>query len=295
MGLKVKQLSKKYLNASEYAIKDASFEIKDGEIVGLIGKNGSGKTTLLKMITKALVPSQGEVYYKGTDIYQKANQLDDFGILISPIFYDHISVLDNLNFYLEIHQLQSYSNNIKPTLELVDLWEKRDHKPSTFSFGMKQRLSLAIALISKPKFLVLDEPFVGLDPDGVKQLLDILKKSALENKVTMMISSHQLGELESICQRYLFIKNGMLIEDNESRESTVLIHLNQSISLEKIFPSSLTKNLEYNSNNLSLGYQSNLENEQLNQVLYYLSKKQLIKRIETKGALGHYFESEATQ
>ncbi|HCT0419656.1 TPA: ATP-binding cassette domain-containing protein, partial [Staphylococcus pseudintermedius] len=103
--------------------------------------------------------------------------------------------------------------NIKPILELVDLWERRYENPKNFSFGMKQRLSLALCLVTNPKILILDEPFVGLDPNGVDKLIMTLKKWVLNQDTAIIISSHQLSELEEICNRFIFIENGKLKDD----------------------------------------------------------------------------------
>lgn len=206
--LKINNLSKKFSGNDFYSLKDVSLEIKKGEIVGLIGKNGAGKSTLMKLMAKSLKPSKGNIAYNGVDIYSQDNILADFGIMIDPVFYPDMTVMENVKFYLRLHDKENMFFNIEPTLKLVELWDERNRKPRDFSFGMKQRTALAIAMVAEPNFLLLDEPFVGLDPIGVQKLITILKRWSSERQISMLISSHQLGELEELCERYLYIDNG---------------------------------------------------------------------------------------
>lgn len=227
--LKIENLSKQFKGNDFYSLSDVSLEIGKGEIVGLIGKNGAGKSTLMKMMAKSQRPTSGTITYRGIDINSKDNVLEDFGIMIDPVFYPEMSVMDNLKFYLKLHGKQELYPNIEKTLRLVELWEARNRKPKGFSFGMKQRTALAIALVAEPDFLILDEPFVGLDPIGVQKLIDILKQWSSERQISMLISSHQLGELEALCNRYVYIEGGKLVDSFEGKEQpSVVVHLHPS-------------------------------------------------------------------
>ncbi|SES14838.1 ABC transporter ATP-binding protein [Streptococcus gallolyticus] len=221
--LKIEHLSKKFAGNDFYSLSDVSMEIEKGEIVGLIGKNGAGKSTLMKMIAKSQKPTSGTITYSGTDINSRDNVLDDFGIMIDPVFYPEMSVIDNLKFYLKLHGKEELYSNIESTLKLVELWDARNRKPKGFSFGMKQRTALAIALVAEPDFLILDEPFVGLDPIGVQKLITILKTWSSERQISMLISSHQLGELEALCSRYVYIEAGKLADAFEGKENPSLV------------------------------------------------------------------------
>lgn len=221
--LKIEHLSKKFAGNDFYSLSDVSMEIEKGEIVGLIGKNGAGKSTLMKMIAKSQKPTSGTITYNGTDINSCDNVLDDFGIMIDPVFYPEMSVIDNLKFYLKLHGKEELYSNIESTLKLVELWDARHRKPKGFSFGMKQRTALAIALVAEPDFLILDEPFVGLDPIGVQKLITILKTWSSERQISMLISSHQLGELEALCNRYVYIEAGKLADAFEGKENPSLV------------------------------------------------------------------------
>ena len=159
--LKIENLSKQFKGNDFYSLSDVSLEIGKGEIVGLIGKNGAGKSTLMKMMAKSQRPTSGTITYRGIDINSKDNVLEDFGIMIDPVFYPEMSVMDNLKFYLKLHGKQELYPNIEKTLRLVELWEARNRKPKGFSFGMKQRTALAIALVAEPDFLILETMEIG--------------------------------------------------------------------------------------------------------------------------------------
>lgn len=279
--IEVNNLSKQYSSNDFYSLKDANFTIQEGEIVGLVGKNGSGKSTLLKMMAKSQRPTEGSVLFKGQDMFKTENVLDDFGIMIEPVFFPQISVEENLKLYLKIHQKESYLTNIEPILKLVDLWNVKDRKPDKFSFGMKQRTALALALITEPKCVLLDEPFVGLDPNGVENLLAILKQWAKTNKTSMLISSHQLTELEHLCDRYLFIENGV-IRQFDSTQPMLLIELNDpqdgsDKSSQLIDQLVQLYKLSYAEGILELP--EAMDNQQFNELLEQLAAEKLVRRV----------------
>lgn len=233
--LKIENLSKKFVRNDFYSLKDVSFEVKKGEIIGLIGKNGAGKSTLLKMIAKSLRPTEGEIFYKGESVFEKDNILHDVGIMIDPVFYPEMTVIDNLKFYLRLHRREDLFDNIEPTLKMVELWDARHRKPKGFSFGMKQRTALAIALVAEPDFLLLDEPFVGLDPVGIQKLIEILQEWSGQRQISMIISSHQLGELEALCDRYIYIESGRLADSFEGQSHpSVVFQLDKNKDLSML-------------------------------------------------------------
>ena len=278
--LKVENISKKFAGNDFYSLKDVSMEIKKGEIVGLIGKNGAGKSTLMKLMAKSLKPTAGKISYKGEDINGRDNVLDDFGIMIDPVFYPEMSVVDNLKFYLKLHGKQELYSNIEPTLKIVELWDARNRKPKGFSFGMKQRTALAIAMVAEPDFLILDEPFVGLDPIGVQKLIDILKKWSSERQISMLISSHQLGELEALCERYVYIDGGQLAESFAGQEAqSVIVKLTPGIDLDFLQPF-LSENVKLREQDLEISTVT--DKDSLNQLWATLGNNHLIDRIEIK-------------
>lgn len=278
--LTIHNLSKKFAGNDFYSLRNVNLEINKGEIVGLIGKNGAGKSTLMKLIAKSLKPTEGEIYYNEVELSSKDCLLQDVGIMIDPVFYPEMTVEDNLKFYLRLHNKKELFTNIESTLRLVELWEVRKRKPKNFSFGMKQRTALAIALVAEPNFLILDEPFVGLDPIGVQKLILILKEWASQRKISMLISSHQLSELESLCDRYVYIESGCLADEfSKPSGRDVLIELIDDVNIS-ILESYLSDTVYLEEQYLVLSSQSS--REELNKVLQFLGEKQMISSISMK-------------
>lgn len=278
--LKIENLSKKFSSNDFYSLSDVSLEIEKGEIVGLIGKNGAGKSTLMKMMAKSQKPTSGKISYNGTDINSNDNVLEDFGIMIEPVFYPEMSVIDNLKFYLKLHGKKELYPNIERTLKLVELWESRNRKPKGFSFGMKQRTALAIALVAEPDFLILDEPFVGLDPVGVQKLIDILKKWSSERQISMLISSHQLGELEALCNRYIYIEGGKLAESFIGKaQPSLVVHLNSKYHMCNL-KDHISQGITLRDGLLDIPI--SVDKEALNDIFGVLASESLIESIEVK-------------
>lgn len=204
--LTVSNLSKSF--GENTILSNINFEIKSGDIVGLIGKNGSGKTTLMKMILGFIPITDGEILFQGdSNYFSHKKMLSKIGFLLDCKLFDDFTGYDNLklfSMYAPKHQTRNIDQDIKNLLEFVGL-ENNKKIVKSYSFGMKQRLGLALALLDNPEFLILDEPFVGLDPVGVRTLLDYIKKLRDEKGVTVLISSHQLHEIEEICDYFLFV------------------------------------------------------------------------------------------
>ena len=281
--IEVKGLGKRYKGNDFYSLKNANFTIEEGDIVGLVGKNGSGKSTLLKLLAKSQNPTEGTVFFNGKDIFKEDNILRDFGIMIEPVFFPQISVEENVKLYLKIHKKEQYQDNIEKTLKLVGLWEAKNRKSVDFSFGMKQRTALALALVTEPRFVLLDEPFVGLDSIGVRNLLDILKQWSKVNKTSMIIFSHQLAELEELCTRYLFIESGTIDDKISAEHNSIIIELNEMISEEDgHLIENLVKNyyLKYSENCIEID--NSVNNEALNAILEQLAVAKLIKNVLSK-------------
>ncbi len=281
--IEVKGLGKRYKGNDFYSLKNANFTIEEGDIVGLVGKNGSEKSTLLKLLAKSQNPTEGTVFFNGKDIFKEDNILRDFGIMIEPVFFPQISVEENVKLYLKIHKKEQHQDNIEKTLKLVGLWEAKNRKPVDFSFGMKQRTALALALVTEPRFVLLDEPFVDLDPIGVRNLLDILKQWSKVNKTSMIIFSHQLAELEELCTRYLFIESGTIDDKISAEHNSIIIELNEMISEEDgHLIENLVKNyyLKYSENCIEID--NSVNNEALNAILEQLAVAKLIKNVLSK-------------
>lgn len=209
--LKTNNLSKRY--GKYLAANNINIEIKRGEIYGLIGKNGAGKTTLLKMITGLTVPSSGEIELFGETSVSGLNnsRMRTGAIIESPSFFPYLSAKKNLEHY-RIQRGVAEKKFVDEVLQFVGLQSVGNKKFRDFSLGMKQRLGLALTLLSSPDLLILDEPINGLDPTGIIEFREILLKLNRERNITIIISSHILEELSQLATTYGFINNGKLIE-----------------------------------------------------------------------------------
>jgi ABC-2 type transport system ATP-binding protein len=204
-------LSKKY--KSTVALDHVDMTIKRGEIYGLIGENGAGKTTLMRILAGLAFQTSGEIALFGTSGKNGlAKQRQRIGFIVeTPAIYPDMTAVENL----EVQRLQRGIPGkacIGKALQTVGLKNTGTKKAKHFSLGMKQRLGLAAALLSEPEFLVLDEPVNGLDPAGIVEIREILKKLNREYGTTILISSHMLGELYQLASCYGFIHKGKLLE-----------------------------------------------------------------------------------
>lgn len=205
------------------AVNDVSFDLNAGEIFGFLGPNGAGKSTMIKMIMGFLYMDEGSVTINGFNRekeYEKAMACLG-GIVENPEMYRDISGRTNLKMYARLH------GNIPPerideVLRLVGMQDRAHEKVKKYSLGMKQRIGLAQAILHKPKVLLLDEPTNGLDPAGIRELRDILKKLAHEDGVAVMVSSHILSEMQMMCDRVGIINKGKLLDIKRVEELKAL-------------------------------------------------------------------------
>ena len=202
--LETKNLNKNY--GSFVAVKDMSVHMNKGDIYGLIGPNGAGKTTLMKMIVGFTNPSSGEIWIDG----KKDNQ-NKIGCLIeSPGIYGHLDAFDNM--MLKARALGVYNKKeIIDLLDFVGLSNAGNKKAGKFSLGMKQRLGIAMALLGDPEILILDEPINGLDPQGIIEVRELILRLQKERNMSIMISSHILGELQKVANVFGIITGGELL------------------------------------------------------------------------------------
>ena len=189
-------------------IKDVSFSIEEGEIFGFLGPNGAGKTTTIKMIVGLIGIDKGTISIDGSDISKNGIKARaKLGAVVeNPEMYNYLSGMANLKMIAEIRKIPK--KDILDMVELVDLSERIDDKVGKYSLGMKQRLGLACALLGKPKLLILDEPTNGLDPSGIIDFRNIVRKAVSELKTSVFISSHILSEVQQLCTRIAFINHG---------------------------------------------------------------------------------------
>lgn len=201
------------------ALKNINLTIQKGDIYGLIGKNGAGKTTLLKLITSLSKQTDGTIQLFGSTNHKEfIHSLERTGSVIeTPVAYDNLSARENLDYYSKLRGVVD-STDIDKVLELVDLAHVGKKKAKQFSLGMKQKLGIAIALLSNPDFLILDEPINGLDPIAIVEFRDLLKKLNQEYNITILISSHILTELYQVANRFGILNDGQLIEEITKEE-----------------------------------------------------------------------------
>lgn len=206
-AIKVRNLSKTI--RGKKVLKNINFDIYEGEIVGLVGANGAGKSTLLKIMTGLYSIESGDIFYFDYNMkYDFERCMAIIGTLIeSPDLYKHLSGKDNLEIFKSMFKGID-ENTIKEIVQIVEMEKFLGKKFKTYSLGMKERLAIANALISKPRILILDEPTNGLDPIGIKKIMDILSNM---KDTTIIISSHMLLEIESLCDKIIFIKDGEVV------------------------------------------------------------------------------------
>lgn len=209
--IKVESVTKKYCNF--IAVNDISFDIKEGEIVGFLGKNGAGKTTTMNMITGYIEPTQGKIEINGYDINKKPRKAkSEIGYMPEGVpIYNDLTVKEFVSYMADLKGIKGNSKKaeIQRVINETGLSEVQNTLNRHLSRGYKQRVSMAGALVGNPKVLILDEPTVGLDPQQVKQIRELIK--SLRKKHTVLISSHILSEVSQICQKVIIIDKGNIL------------------------------------------------------------------------------------
>lgn len=208
-----KKIGKKYI------LKKISFEVKKGEIVGFIGPNGAGKTTTIKLILGLQKITKGKVEINGYDIkkdFEKA--IYRVGAIIeNPDVYTYLTGYENLKITQEYYK-NIPNQRIDEVVKIVGLKDSIMNKVSKYSLGMRQRLGIAQAILHEPQLLILDEPTNGLDPEGIIEIRNLLKKLVFEENIGILISSHNLSEVENICDKVCIIKSGEIIDEKDIKE-----------------------------------------------------------------------------
>lgn len=223
-------------------LKGISLEVKKGEIVGFIGPNGAGKTTTIKLILGLQKITKGSVQINGYDIRKEfIKAIEKVGAIVeSPDLYMYMSGYDNLkiskNYYKGIND-----SRINEVTKIVGLDNRIYDKVSKYSLGMRQRLGIAQSILHNPNLLILDEPTNGLDPEGIIEIRNLIKELAHKEKIGILISSHNLSELENICDKVCIIKNGKIVEEtnieglkNEIIEESYILEIDNSQKVKEI-------------------------------------------------------------
>ncbi|WP_303821712.1 ABC transporter ATP-binding protein [Ruminococcus flavefaciens] len=193
-------------------VKNFSLDVKNGSITGLIGPNGAGKTTIMKILAGLMFQTSGELSFYGSRDDLDLNRRRMSFMIEAPIVDYNMTAYENLNY---VRYVRGYPDKkrIDEVLDIVDLKDTGRKKALKFSLGMRQRLGIAMALLTKPEVLVLDEPVNGLDPEGIVEVRHILQKLSEDQGVTILISSHLLSELSELCTDFSIINKGQLVEN----------------------------------------------------------------------------------
>lgn len=221
--LKIKDLTKVY--NKKRVVDGLTLNVEAGQIYGFLGPNGAGKTTTIKMITGLIKKDAGDIVINGIDAVKNHDVAMNYvgAIVEVPSFYEYMSGMENLKLYARLRNIKK--EQILKIVKLVKLENKINEKVKKYSLGMKQRLGLAVSLLHSPKLLILDEPTNGLDPEGIRELRELLKKIAHEDNVAVFVSSHLLSEMQLMCDKVAIINNGKIVKvesmDSIKNESNI--------------------------------------------------------------------------
>lgn len=229
--IEIKNVSKSY-NGKKKALDNVSFKVNDGEIFAFIGHNGAGKTTLIKSIIGILEFDEGDILIDNKSI--KTNTIECKKIMSyvpdNPDMYENMKAIDFINFVCDMYETpyEIRKNNIDKYAKMFELTDKLNNDISSFSHGMKQKVALIAALAHNPKILIMDEPFVGLDPKAVYDVKEIMKEMTKSGK-TIFFSTHILDVAEKLCDRVAIIKNGKIVKIGKMKD------IKGDESLEEVF------------------------------------------------------------
>lgn len=246
--LKCENLNKQF--GKKQILKKVSFEMQEGDILGFIGPNGAGKTTTIKLILGLQSITQGKVMINGYDIEKQFTKaIAKVGAIVeNPDLYMYLSGYENLKLIANLYP-KIDTKRIDEVVKLVKLENRIKDKVSKYSLGMRQRLGIAQAILHKPNLLILDEPTNGLDPEGMKEMRELLLDLAQNEKMAILISSHNLAELDTLCNKVCIVKNGEMIETSDisgikqqaGRELTIF-EVEDSQKVKELLPEAVSIN-----------------------------------------------------
>jgi ABC-2 type transport system ATP-binding protein len=229
LTVEIIDISKKFNN--NFALKNINLQIFEGEILGLLGPNGSGKSTLLKLMLGMLKPDTGKIIVYGYDVTKDALNVRKITGYVpeDPRLYEFLTGMEYLDFICNVFGVND-TNLVYDYLKIFDIYEKKDEMISSYSLGMKRKLSIIAALIHKPKLLLLDEPLNGLDPKSARIFKDILFE--LKEKTTIIFSTHILEIAQAICDKIVILDKGQIVSLGSLKE---ILEIAKNKSLEEYF------------------------------------------------------------
>lgn len=241
-AIETKNLVKKFNHFT--ALDGVSLQIEKGDTIGYVGPNGAGKTTTIKILTTLIKPTSGSAYINGIDIKKRSPEtMKDIGALVEvPGIYDYLTPHEMLTYFGKVYRMSNNEINrrIKETLELVKLSDWETKKIGSFSTGMQRRLAIAKAIFHNPNILILDEPVLGLDPKGIKDIRELMRRFNSEG-MTIFLSSHLLSEVAEVCNKIIFLDKGRVtafetMEDiiNKKQSTEIKARLLKPLSKEEV-------------------------------------------------------------
>lgn len=238
--LQTKKLTKRF--KSLVAVDNLDLVVYKSDVIGFLGPNGAGKSTTIRMLTSLIYPNAGEIFLFGERLTPNSKKvLRKVGCIVeSPDFYLYLSAYKNLEILAQLYGIDPTKKQIFEILEFVGLAERWNSKVKTFSHGMKQRLGIAQALLHVPELIILDEPTTGLDPQGMKEIRDLIISLAREKGKTIFLSSHLLSEVEQIANRMIILNKGKKVVEGNVKD---LLDQNSSNVIFKISDLKKAKNL----------------------------------------------------
>ena len=277
-AISISNLNKSFKNFQ--AVNDLSLQVEEGEIFGFLGPNGAGKSTTIRMMLSLIRQDSGTISFFGEELTAKnRNIFRNIGALVEkPDFYLYLSAYRNLQLFGEMSGVEITKTKIYEVLELVGLGGRVKDKVKTYSLGMKQRLGLAQALIHNPKIIILDEPTNGLDPQGMKEIKDLLIDLSINQKKTIFLSSHILREVETMATSMAIINNGKTLVQGKVKElldnglNSVTVKIREMKNLNELL-ANLSTQLKLNSKEEYNGYVElvfELSNEEIPQMVNLL-------------------------
>ncbi|MBL4976715.1 ABC transporter ATP-binding protein [Bacillus halotolerans] len=240
----IENLKKQYTNKT--AVDGISFEVKESEVLGLLGPNGAGKSTTIHILSGVLSATSGNVTILGHNVKNSAKKMKK-GIGIVPqdiAIYEDISAEQNVRFFASLYSLKGkeLKTRVKEALELVQLYDRKDDKPKTFSGGMKRRLNIACAIAHQPKLIIMDEPTVGIDPQSRNHILESIKLLK-EKGASIIYSTHYMEEAEAIADRIMIMNEGKIIANGTKDELYKKVNKEMTYSFQLANADKLNKNI----------------------------------------------------
>ncbi|MBW3020029.1 ABC transporter ATP-binding protein [Candidatus Woesearchaeota archaeon] len=232
--VEVKNLKKTYVTKGLFrkssqlkALKGISFNIKEGEIFGILGPNGAGKSTTINILSDLLSADSGSIKIFGKDFFKNSTEIKEHMSLINGYSsYPHkLTIYQNMSIYAMIYGVKDYKERIEHLLELVDLSDKRNKRFNELSSGQRTRINIVKGLIHNPKLILMDEPTVGLDPHIAQKIRTLIKRINKEEKATIIFTSHNMAEVEEVCDRIALLKEGKILKTSTANELINLIDL----------------------------------------------------------------------